>query len=80
MFSFISINWRGKPLESLQIIIDLITATTTSSGLKIYARLDEATYEKGIAVTDQHLAAVNLTRDPFHGEWNYCILPSLTTS
>lgn len=80
MFSFISINWRGKPLESLQIIIDLITATTTSSGLKIYARLDEATYEKGIAVTDQQLAAVNLTRDPFHGEWNYCILPSLTTS
>ena len=80
MFSFISINWRGKPLGSLQIIIDLITATTTSSGLKIYARLDEATYEKGIEVTDQQLAAVNLTRDPFHGEWNYRILPSLTTS
>jgi len=75
LFSFISRNWRGQPLISYEVIINLIAATTTSTGLEIYARLDENEYPK-IDVTDAELAAVNLTRDTFHGEWNYSISPS----
>jgi Rhodopirellula transposase DDE domain len=62
MFSFVSLNWRGKPLESLEVIINLIAATTTSTGLKLYSRLDDQAYERGIDVTDEQLAAVNITR------------------
>jgi hypothetical protein len=80
MFSFMSLNARGKPLETIEVIINLIAATTTSTGLKIYARLDDREYEKGVEVTDQQLAAVNITRDTFHGEWNYSINPSPITS
>ncbi len=80
MFSFVSLNWRGKPLESLEIIINLIAGTTTSTGLKIYAQLDERHYEKAIEVTDQQLDAINITRHIFHGDWNYTIIPSLTQS
>jgi len=80
MFSFISMNWRGKPLESLEIIISLIGSTTTTQGLKIYARLDDGDYPKAIKVTDQQLAEVKLLRDPFHGDWNYTINPSSTKS
>jgi hypothetical protein len=75
LFSFISRNWRGKPLISYQVIINLIAATTTSTGLEVYARLDENEYPK-IEITDAQLAAVNLTPDTFHGEWNYTINPS----
>jgi transposase len=75
LFSFISKNWRGQPLISHQVIISLITATTTSTGLEVHARLDENDYLK-IEVTDTQLAAVNLTRHSFHGEWNYSINPS----
>jgi len=77
MFSFVSINWRGKPLESLEVIIDLIASTTTTSGLKVYARLDPGEYEKGIKVSDSELAAVNITRHDFHPDWNYTIHPRL---
>ena len=77
MFSFVSLNWRGKPLESLEVIINLIAATTTNTGLKIYAQLDNREYEKGVEISDEQLAAVNITRDPFHGEWNYTVTPSL---
>jgi len=80
MFSFVSLNWRGKPLESLEVIIELIAATTTTTGLKVYAQLDERTYEKGIEVSDQQLAAVGITRNEFHGDWNYAISPALTKS
>ncbi len=59
MFSYVSLNWRGKPLESLQLIIDLIGSTTTSTGLKVYARLDPGEYVKGIKVSDAELAAVD---------------------
>jgi hypothetical protein len=76
MFSFVSLNWRGKPLESLEVIIDLIASTTTSTGLKVYARLDPGAYEKAIKVTDQELAAVNIERDQFHPDWNYTIHPT----
>jgi hypothetical protein len=80
MFSFVSLNWRGKPLESLEVIVNLIAGTTTSTGLKIYARLDERVYEKGVEVSDEQLAAVNIRRHDFHGDWNYSIKPSVTTS
>ena len=76
MFSFVSLNWRGKPLASLQVIIDLISSTTTSTGLEVHARLDPGVYEKGIKVTDAELAAVNITRDQFHPNWNYTIHPT----
>ena len=80
MFSFVSLNWRGKPLESLEVIINLIAGTTTNTGLKLYARLDDRSYERGIEVTDQQLNAVNITRHSFHGDWNYTIPPSLIQS
>ena len=78
LFSFMSMNWRGKPLISHEVIINLIAATTTSTGLKVYAQLDDRPYPKGIEVTDQELAAVNIERDTFHGEWNYLIHPAST--
>jgi hypothetical protein len=65
MSSFVSLNWRGKPLESL-VTIDLIGSTTTSTGLKVYARVDPGEYIKGIEVTDAELTAVNIVRDGFH--------------
>jgi transposase len=77
LFSYISINWRAKPLVSRQVVIDLIAATTTSTGLKVYARLDENEYQTKIKVTDKQLAAVHIERDDFHPEWNYTIIPSL---
>jgi Rhodopirellula transposase DDE domain len=80
MFSFVSLNWRGKPLESLEVIINLIAATTTNTGLKLYARLDARTYERGLEVSDEQLAAVNITRHAFHGDWNYTIKPALIES
>jgi hypothetical protein len=73
-------NWRGKPLESLEVIINLIAATSTSTGLKVYAQLDDRTYERGLEVTDQQLNSINITRDSFHGEWNYTVVPSQTKS
>ena len=76
LFSFISQNWRGKPLVSHQVIINLIAQTTTKTGLKVHAELDHNTYPKHIKVTDEQLASVNIRPDPFHGEWNYSILPS----
>ena len=80
MFSFVSLNWRGRPLESLEVIINLISATTTSTGLKLYAQLDDRTYERGVEITDEQLAAVNITRHAFHGDWNYTITPSVIQS
>jgi hypothetical protein len=80
LFSFISQNWRGKPLISHEVIINLIAATTTRTGLKVYARLDEHDYPKKIVVTDEQLAAVNLKGQEFHPEWNYTITPTPTTN
>jgi len=76
LFSFISKNWRGQPLVSYEIIINLLAATTTNTGLEVYARLDQASYPDKIQVTDDQLAAVNLDRHAFHPEWNYTINPS----
>jgi transposase len=80
LFSFISTNWRGKPLINHEVIISLIAATTTSTGLKVYAQLDERPYPKEVEVSNKELAAVNITRHPFHGEWNYTINPAVTGS
>jgi hypothetical protein len=77
LFSFIGTNWRGKPLESLEVIINLIAGTTTTMGLKVYARLDTGSYPKGIEVSDKEFAAINIHRHNFHGDWNYTIKPSV---
>ena len=77
LFSYISINWRAKPLVSRQTVIDLIASTTTSTGLKVYARLDPETYPTQIKVTDQQIRAVRLQGDEFHPEWNYTIIPTV---
>lgn len=77
LFSFISINWRAKPLTSLQVVLELISHTTTNEGLTVRALKDSNTYPTGLKVTDDELAALNLLRDPFHGEWNYTIKPQL---
>ena len=73
LFSFITINWRGKPLRSYRTIVQLISATTTDTGLKVRAELDENKYPKGVKVSDIQIAAVNLTRHSFHGDWNYTV-------
>jgi hypothetical protein len=78
--SYITQNWRGKPLVSYEVIVQLIAATTTNRGLKVRCELDDATYETGRKVSDKELAAVNLQRDDFHGEWNYRIRPILSSS
>lgn len=75
LFSFISINWRGTPLVDYQTVVDLISRTKTSAGLSIKARLDKRKYKKGKKVTKAQLQALNVTRDKFHGEWNYTIKP-----
>ncbi len=75
MFSHITRNWRGRPLVSHEVIINLIASTTTKTGLKIRAGLDSGHYPTGITVTDEELAALNLKRADFHGEWNYKLLP-----
>jgi hypothetical protein len=76
MFSFISMNWRGRPLVSYRTIIELISATTTSKGLTIRAEEDFNYYATGIKVTETELAAVPLMRHKFHGDWNYTIVQS----
>ena len=80
LFSFITINWRAKPLLSYRTIVQLIAATTTDTGLKVRAVLDENKYPKGVKVSDAQLAAVNLSPHSFHGDWNYTISPSRKTS
>ena len=75
LFAFISQNWRGKPLVSHQVIIQLISATTTDTGLTVSCDIDRGLYPKGVAVSDAEMAALNIVRDDFHGEWNYTLSP-----
>jgi len=75
LFSFISQNWRGKPLVSHQVIIDLIAATTTTTGLTVNSKIDTNIYLKGLKVSDQQMAELQLRREKFHGDWNYKLLP-----
>jgi len=76
MFCHITQNWRGQPLISHEVIINLIAHTTTKTGLKIRAALDRGRYPTGVAIAADELAAVNLKRADFHGEWNYAIYPT----
>ena len=75
MFSYISKNWRGKPLIRRETVVNLIGNTKTKKGLEIQAQLDENIYEKGIKVTDEEINTLNIEKEEFHGEWNYAILP-----
>jgi Rhodopirellula transposase DDE domain len=75
MFSFITMNWRGRPLTSYRVMVQLIASTTTKKGLKVKAELDEGYYPVGVKISKQELAAVPLTRHEFHGDWNYTVHP-----
>lgn len=75
LFSHISMNWRGRPLVTHEVIVSLIASTTTRRGLKVRAELDTATYETGVKVSDVELAAVPIEKHAFHGEWNYTVRP-----
>jgi transposase len=75
MFCHITENWRGRPLESTATVVSLIARTTTAQGLKINAALDEAYYAAGIKISDEEMESIAITRDKFHGEWNYRISP-----
>jgi hypothetical protein len=78
LFSQISMNWRGRPLTSHEVIIETIAATTTRTGLTVHAALDTDTYAKGIKISDKEMKTLEqhqIRRDEFHGEWNYTLLP-----
>ncbi len=78
LFSFISINWRAKPLISLEVVMELLNHTTTKSGLRVTAMIDKNIYKTAIKVTDEELEQVNIQKDEFHPEWNYTIIPRTT--
>ena len=78
LFSFITQNWRGKPLVSHQTIVQLIAATTTDTGLKVRSEIDPNTYPTGVKVTDDEMDAINILRHKFHGDWNYTIRPQIS--
>lgn len=80
LFSFISINWRAKPLTSLAVVLELINHTTTKSGLTVAAVADTNMYPTKIKVTDHEMEQLNIQRENFHGEWNYAIAPQMTSS
>jgi len=75
LFAFITQNWRGKPLLTHQVIVQLTASTTTQTGLTVQCRLHENTYEKGTKVSDAQMDSLNITLADFHGEWNYTIAP-----
>ena len=75
LFAFITQNWRGKPLVSHQVIVQLIANTTTDTGLTVACRLDNNTYEKGIKVSDAEMATLDIQPANFHGDWNYTFAP-----
>lgn len=77
LFAYISKNWRAKPLTSLRVIVSLIGATTTEKGLTVKAKVDDKKYETGIKITKEEKEKINITRNEFHGEWNYVIKPYL---
>ena len=79
LFSYITMNWRGRPLISHEVVVNLIGATTTVTGLKVKARLDTRKYPTHIKVSDEELAQVDIHPHKFHGEWNYTIKPHNTT-
>ena len=79
LFSQITRNWRGRPLTSHETIINLIGATTTTTGLTVTAQLDTASYLTGVKVSDREMKDLPITRDPWHGDWNYTLHPTRDT-
>ena len=75
MFSQITLNWRGRPLTSHEVIVNLIANTTTRTGLRIAAALDPGCYQTGIKISEREMNALRIQREEFHPEWNYAILP-----
>lgn len=75
MFSYITANWRGRPLESRGVIVNLIANTRTTTGLEIQVDLDDKSYETGLKISDEQMASLRIVRDEFHGEWNYRVEP-----
>ena len=75
MFCHITANWRGRPLETREVIVSLIANTQTNKGLTIQADLNVNSYSKGIKISDEEMARLNITPADFHGEWNYSIPP-----
>jgi transposase len=75
LFSFITMNWRGKPLTSHEVIVNLIAATTTRTGLRVRSQVDHNAYPSGIKISDRQMEEIRITRDEFHGEWNYTLSP-----
>jgi transposase len=75
LFSYITLNWRGKPLTSYEVIVNLIAATTTSKGLKVKCVLDKSAYPKGIKIMKEEIEELGIIHDEFHGEWNYIFKP-----
>jgi len=80
LFSFITMNWKARPLVSYRVIVDLIGATTTDTGLTVRCELDSAEYPKGIVVSDREMDGLNISRDAFHGEWNYTMQPTSSSA
>jgi hypothetical protein len=78
LFSFVSMNWKGRPLVSYEAVVNLIGATRTRSGLKVKAVLDINAYETGQKVPDREMKALHLKQHTFHGDWNYTLLPPTT--
>jgi hypothetical protein len=78
LFSHVTMNWRGRPLVSYEVIVALIAATTTRAGLSVRCELDQNLYSKGVKISDQEMERINIERHEFHGEWNYSILPNLS--
>ena len=76
LFSFITMNWRGRPLISHEVIVQLIANTKTKRGLTVHAEIDSKVYPKGLAVSDAEFDSIRLDRDEFHGDWNYVISPN----
>lgn len=77
LFSQITMNWRARPLTSIQLVVDLIALTKTAKGLKVNSKLDKVVYEKGIKISDEKLRKINIKKSEFHGEWNYKIKPKI---
>ena len=75
LFSFISLNWRGEPLQSYETIVKLISSTVTRTGLKVVCRMDRRRYQTGRTISDEQMESVRLVRNTFHGDWNYTIKP-----
>ncbi len=80
VFCHITRTWRGEPLESYEVVVSLIGATHTTTGLEVHATLDESDYKKGIKISDADFHAINITPCKFHGDWNYIIKPRTCTT